>query len=101
MALIYIGYLFLLIGFVGWIFIIIHAFKTSVGQGFLCLCVPFYILYYAFAKFQHPKKGLIIALFLAGYGIGATLQQIGAAQAASSLSKQLGDIKIEVPAKAK
>ena len=101
MALIYISYVFFAITAVAEIIILIHAFKTSVGQGFLCLCVPFYILYYAFAKFQHPKKGLIIALFLVGYGVGATLQQIGAAQAASSLSKQLGDIKIEVPAKAK
>ena len=101
MALVYVGYLFALIGFVGAVIILIHAFKTSVGQGFLCLCVPFYILYYAFAKFQHPKKGLIIALFLGGTIIGGVLQQVGAAMAVSSLQKQLGDIKIEVPAKVK
>jgi hypothetical protein len=95
------GGLLSLVGFVGWLFIIIHAFKNSVGQGFLSLCVPFYILYYAFAKFQHPKKGLIIALFLGGYIIGGALYQIAAIQAASALQKSFGDIKIQIPAKVK
>ena len=46
------------------ILILIHAFKASVGQGFLCLCIPFYIIYYAFARFEHEKKNLIIAVWL-------------------------------------
>lgn len=50
------------------ILILIHAFKASVGQGFLSLCIPFYILYYAFARFEHEKKNLIIAVWL-GAGI--------------------------------
>ncbi len=50
------------------ILILIHAFKASVGQGFLCLCIPFYVLYYAFARFEHEKKNLIIAVWL-GAGI--------------------------------
>ena len=54
------------------ILILIHAFKASVGQGFLCLCIPFYILYYAFARFQHEKKNLIIAVWL-GAGILAAI----------------------------
>jgi hypothetical protein len=93
------GGLLSLVGFVGWLFIIIHAFKASVGQGFLSLCVPFYILYYAFAKFQHSKKGLIIALFLGGYIIGGALYQVAAIQAASALQKSMGEIKIDIPAK--
>jgi translocator protein len=101
MALIYVGYLFFLISTIAWIVILIHAFKASVGQGFLCLCIMPYAIYYAFAKYQSPKKGLIIAMFLGGYIIGGALYGIGIGQAASAAMKQLGDIKIEVPAKTK
>ena len=56
-----------LISFVCAIIVLIHAFtKGGVLQGFLSLCIPFYILYYAFAKFEHPKKNLIIAGLLGG-----------------------------------
>jgi len=99
MVLMILGGLFSLVGFIGWLIIIIHAFKTSVGQGFLSLCVPFYILYYAFAKFQHSKKGLIIALFLGGYIIGGVLYQVSVMQAASALQKSMGEFKIEIPTK--
>ena len=58
--------IFGLIGFVCNIFVLIHAFKSSVGEGFMCLCIPCYILYYMFAKFEHPQKGLIIAGSLGG-----------------------------------
>jgi translocator protein len=54
-----------LVSFVCAIIILIHAFtKGGVLQGFLCLCIPFYILYYAFAKFEHPKKNLILGVWL-------------------------------------
>ncbi len=56
-----IGLLFNLVAFVCSIIILIHAFKNhGVVQGLLCLCVPFYILYYAFTKFEHEKKNLIV-----------------------------------------
>ena len=101
MTLIYIGYVFFAITFVAEIIILIHAFKASVGQGFLCLCVPFYILYYMFAKFQSPKKGLIIAMFFAGSIIGGALYGVGMGQVASQAMKQFGNMKIEIPAKTK
>lgn len=47
------------------IIILVHAFsKGGVLQGILCLCIPFYILYYAFAKFEHPKKNMILGIWL-------------------------------------
>jgi len=61
-----VGGVFGLIGLVCNIIILIHAFKSSVGEGFLCLCVPCYILYYMFSKFEHANKGLIIAGSLGG-----------------------------------
>ena len=62
-----------------WLMIIIDAFKNEVLQGILSLCVPFYILYYAFAKFEHEKKGIIIAVWLLGGIINAGLQLSAAA----------------------
>ena len=61
MALLAVGGLFWLVSFICNIIILVHAFKSSVGEGFLCLCVPCFILYYMFAKFEHPQKALIIA----------------------------------------
>jgi hypothetical protein len=76
--------IFALVALVATILVLIHAFQASTGQGFLCLCVPFYILYYAFARFEHPKKGLILAALVGGWilAIGlnavATFASIGA-----------------------
>ena len=56
------------------IIILIHAFtKGGVVQGLLCLCVPFYVLYYAFTKFEHEKKNLILAVWLGAIVIQAVL----------------------------
>ena len=46
------------------VIVLIHAFKTSVGQALLCMFVPLYILYYAFARFEHQKKNLILGILL-------------------------------------
>jgi hypothetical protein len=46
------------------IIVLIHAFNSSVVEGLLFLFVPFYGLYYLFAKFEHPRKILIIILML-------------------------------------
>ncbi len=59
---------------------LIHAFQNSVGMGLLCLCVPFAILWYAFAKFEHEKKGLIIAAWL-GAGALYTILSLAAGAA--------------------
>ena len=43
---------FQLVAFVCAIIVLIHAFKNGGAlQGILCLCVPFYIIDYMFAKF--------------------------------------------------
>lgn len=71
--------LFGIVGIVCQIIVLIHAFKASVGEGFLCLCVPCYILYYMFSKFEHDKKGLIIAGALGGNIIANVLVQAAGA----------------------
>jgi|CXWL01.1.fsa_nt_gi hypothetical protein len=40
---------------------LVHAFRRSVGTGMMVLWIPFFIVYYAFAQFEHRQKGLILA----------------------------------------
>ena len=49
------------------IIVLIHAFKNSVGWGFACLCIPFVIIYYVFAKFEHPNKSMIMTSYILAY----------------------------------
>ena len=75
------GSLFYLVTFVCSIIILIAAFKESVAQGFLCLCIPIYILYFAFAKFEHEKKKVILAAWIGSGVLGAVLYGVGAGAA--------------------
>ena len=59
------------------IFIYIHAFQRSVGTGFMVLCIPCYIFYYAFSQFEHPRKGLIVGGLFAAFGLYVVLSSIG------------------------
>ncbi len=53
--------------------VLVHAFKRSVGTGVMVLCIPCYILYYAFSQFEHGRKSLIIAGLVGGLTLaGAT-----------------------------
>ena len=66
---------FQLVAFVCAIIVLIHAFKNGGAlQGILCLCVPFYIIYYMFAKFEHEKKNLIIGGYFGGIIIALVIQ---------------------------
>jgi hypothetical protein len=71
-----------LVGFVCAIIILIAAFQEEVVQGILCLCVPFYILYYALVRYQSENKPLIVGGWLGGAILGAILQGVGSAMAA-------------------
>lgn len=51
------------------IVLLIAAFKKSAGTGFLSLCVPFYILYFAFAEYESPKKKIVLTLWLASVAL--------------------------------
>ena len=75
-------YILYLAAFACSIIILIHAFKASVGQGFLCLCIPFYILYYAFARFEHEKKNLILGVWIGAWVLSIILGVMTGAYAA-------------------
>jgi len=70
------GLLFSTVGLVCAGLIWIHAFRRSVGTGFMVLCIPCYNFYYAFSQFEHPRKGLVIAGLFGGLGLGAALLAI-------------------------
>lgn len=71
-----IGVVLTLIGFVCSIFVIAHAFRRSVGTGFMVLCVPCYSVYYAFSQFEHRQKGLIVAGYLGCLTLGSFLTSL-------------------------
>jgi O-antigen/teichoic acid export membrane protein len=71
-------YLLYLVAFACGIIILIHAFtKEGVGWGLACLCIPFVIIYYMFAKFEHEKKGLILAGYWGGAILGVIFVYMG------------------------
>lgn len=43
------------------VLILVHAFRRSIGTGMMVFWIPFFIVYYAFAQFEHRQKGLILA----------------------------------------
>jgi translocator protein len=60
--------------------ILVDAFQRSVGAGVMVALIPFFILYYAFAHFEHPRKGLVLAGLVGGWGLAvsmATLVTLG------------------------
>lgn len=74
---------------VAWFLIVLHAFKRSVGTGFLVLLVPMYILYYAFSQFEHGRKGVIVGVFI---GCGALAAMMYGA-VMGSLPSQMGAMR--------
>jgi len=54
--------------------VLIHAFRRSIGTGFMVLCIPCYILYYAFSQFEHVRKSLIIAGLVGGLTLAGAMR---------------------------
>lgn len=74
-----------LVAFVCAIIILIHAFsKGGVVQGLLSFFVPFYIIYYGFARFEHPKKAMIVWGMLGAFILQFVLIVMGAGAAIMS-----------------
>jgi len=55
------------------LFIVMHAFGRSIGTGFMVLCIPCYVFYYAFSQFEHARKDLIVAGLCAACGLTLVL----------------------------
>jgi uncharacterized membrane protein HdeD (DUF308 family) len=57
--------------------VLLHAFRRSVGTGFMVLCLPVYTPYYAFSQFEHRWKGPLLAGWLGGFVLGVVLRYAG------------------------
>jgi hypothetical protein len=74
-----------LVAFVCTIIILVHAFsKGGVAQGLLSLFIPFYIFYYAFARFEHEKRGMILAVWIGAFILQVCLVVFGVGTAVMS-----------------
>ena len=60
------------------VILVTHAFRRSVGTGVMVLLIPCYVLVYAFSQFEHPRKNLIVAGFLASTVLTAVFLGMGA-----------------------
>ena len=59
-------------------FLLVHAFRRSLGTGMMVLLVPCYMLVYAFSQFEHPRKNLIVAGFFASTVLAGVFLGLGA-----------------------
>jgi translocator protein len=79
MAFLIFGFGCCLLSMVAFVFVLVHAFKRSIGTGVMVLFIPFYNLYYAFAQFEHRQKGLIVGGCLGFLGLGIVFLAMGTA----------------------
>ena len=84
-----VGSLLLLVAAIFGLVLLINAFKQGIGPGIMCMFVPFYMLYFAFAKYTSPKKGLVLGGWLGGSIVGAIVLTIGMVSAATDAAEAL------------
>jgi hypothetical protein len=73
-----------LMGVVGGVIIVVHAFQHGGAvAGILCLIVPFYVIYYGLARFDHPRRWLVLGLWLGSGAANIVCQAIIMAVTAS------------------
>jgi len=89
MSLIVIGSILLAVSLVFGLVIIVNAFKESAGQGVLCLVVPFYMFYWALARYASPKKGLVLSGWLGAAAVAAVLLAIGVPMALGDAARSI------------
>jgi hypothetical protein len=71
------GALLIVASLVGWIIILIDAFKNEVLKGLVGFFCGLYLLYYAIVEYQAENKWMIVGLWLAGGIIGGGLLGAG------------------------
>ena len=76
-ALMILGTLLGILSWIGLIWLVVEAFRGDVRDGWLCLCVPLYVLYFAFTRFENPRRRSILALWLGPGLSGGTLFLMG------------------------
>jgi hypothetical protein len=72
-------YVGLLVSLVGWIWIVVQAFKTHVGWGIASLLIPLVSLIFALTHLNVAKKPLLVSVVgwvLCGIGFSAMFSQV-------------------------
>jgi translocator protein len=77
MSLLLSGSVFALVSLVCAFFIVAHAFGRSVGTGVMVLCIPCFVVYYAFSQFEHRLKSWIVGTWLASVMLAAVFIAVG------------------------
>lgn len=72
-----------LVSFVGGIWLLVLAFKKSIGWGLASLLIPFVILVFAFMNLEVTKKPLLIVV------AGIVLSVIGGVMGGAALMQQM------------
>lgn len=67
------------------IVIVVAAFRKDVAHGFLTLCVPFYIVFFAFARYDHPRKWAVVGVWIAAILLAGGLLTAGGCTSLVSL----------------
>jgi len=62
---------------IGGITLLIESFKKSVGTGLLCLFIPFYIFYFAFAQYKAANKKQVLIFWIGGFCLFMACNSIG------------------------
>ena len=68
--------LFLLAGLVGWIFLIVEAFRDEIWKGVVGLLCGLYLFYYAIFDWEHENKWPIVLLAFGGSAIAGGFAQL-------------------------
>ena len=76
-----------IVAVVGWIWIVITAFRESTSQGLLCLFIPPYAIYYAIKRWSDSKKPLVIAL------VGVVILIVGIVTSCTQLFEGFSGVK--------
>lgn len=77
MVLTVLGLLFIFISVISFGFILVHAFRRSLGTGLVVLCLPIYSIYYGFSQFEHRRKGAVLAGWLGLFVLGVVCRYVG------------------------
>ena len=64
---------------VGAVWVVLEAFHDAPLEGLLCALIPFYLLYYAFARLRVRYKPAVLAVWLGATVTAATLIAAGVA----------------------
>jgi hypothetical protein len=78
MLIVILGLVLALISFGCSVFILIHAFQRSLGTGVMVLCIPCFMVYYAFSQFEHRRKAVIVSTWLASLVLTCVLYTLAA-----------------------